>query len=187
MTVDSAAYCNGRPRRDGRWRPKRRRARVAGTGNSWRLVVSKPEHVERRAKWGIRDPKRIYDTDEPAPGKNHFCRHWRDLLKSASRRAILEKGMCTQRDSYARDAPGPIHRQCIWRKSAGREGVILVAGFAEDRRRPTPRLDFDRLPPKGPGADRPVQERHTGVELRWLRHGAGARDHRWNTRDRDRS
>jgi fructose-1,6-bisphosphatase II len=34
-----------------------------------RLVVSKPEHVERLAKMGIRDPKRIYDTDELAPGK----------------------------------------------------------------------------------------------------------------------
>ncbi len=34
-----------------------------------RLVVSKPEHTERLAKMGIRDPKRIYDTDELAPGK----------------------------------------------------------------------------------------------------------------------
>jgi fructose-1,6-bisphosphatase class II len=34
-----------------------------------RLVVSKPEHMERLAKMGIRDPKRIYDTDELAPGK----------------------------------------------------------------------------------------------------------------------
>ncbi|HUK31095.1 MAG TPA: class II fructose-bisphosphatase [Candidatus Acidoferrum sp.] len=34
-----------------------------------RLVVSKPEHQERLAKMGIRDPKRIYDTDELAPGK----------------------------------------------------------------------------------------------------------------------
>ncbi len=34
-----------------------------------RLVVSKPEHVERLAKMGIHDPKRIYDTDELAPGK----------------------------------------------------------------------------------------------------------------------
>jgi fructose-1,6-bisphosphatase II / sedoheptulose-1,7-bisphosphatase len=34
-----------------------------------RLVVSKPEHAERLAKMGIKDPKRIYDTDELAPGK----------------------------------------------------------------------------------------------------------------------
>lgn len=34
-----------------------------------RLVVSKPEHEERLAKMGIKDPKRIYDTDELAPGK----------------------------------------------------------------------------------------------------------------------
>jgi fructose-1,6-bisphosphatase II len=34
-----------------------------------RLVVSKPEHEERLAKMGIRDPKRVYDTDELAPGK----------------------------------------------------------------------------------------------------------------------
>jgi fructose-1,6-bisphosphatase II len=34
-----------------------------------RLVVSKPEHHERVAKMGIRDPKRIYDTEELAPGK----------------------------------------------------------------------------------------------------------------------
>jgi fructose-1,6-bisphosphatase class II len=34
-----------------------------------RLVVSKPEHVERLAKMGIKDPKRIYDTDDLAPGK----------------------------------------------------------------------------------------------------------------------
>jgi len=34
-----------------------------------RLVVSKPEHEERLAKMGIKDPRRIYDTDELAPGK----------------------------------------------------------------------------------------------------------------------
>ena len=34
-----------------------------------RLVVSKPEHEERLAKMGIKDPKRIYDTEELAPGK----------------------------------------------------------------------------------------------------------------------
>jgi fructose-1,6-bisphosphatase II len=34
-----------------------------------RLVVSKPEHQERLAKMGIKDPKRIYDTHELAPGK----------------------------------------------------------------------------------------------------------------------
>jgi len=34
-----------------------------------RLVVTKPEHEERLAKMGIRDPKRVYDTDELAPGK----------------------------------------------------------------------------------------------------------------------
>jgi fructose-1,6-bisphosphatase II len=35
-----------------------------------RLVVSKPEHTERMAKMGIKDPKRIYDTEDLAPGKN---------------------------------------------------------------------------------------------------------------------
>jgi len=34
-----------------------------------RLVVSKPEHHERLAQMGIKDPKRIYDTHELAPGK----------------------------------------------------------------------------------------------------------------------
>ncbi len=34
-----------------------------------RLVVSKPEHDERLAKMGIKDKKRIYDTDDLAPGK----------------------------------------------------------------------------------------------------------------------
>jgi len=34
-----------------------------------RLVVTKPEHEERLAKMGIIDPKRIYDTDDLAPGK----------------------------------------------------------------------------------------------------------------------
>jgi len=34
-----------------------------------RLVVSKPEHAERIAKMGIKDGKRIYDTDELAPGR----------------------------------------------------------------------------------------------------------------------
>lgn len=34
-----------------------------------RLVVSKPEHEERLAKMGIKDSKKIYDTDELAPGK----------------------------------------------------------------------------------------------------------------------
>ena len=37
--------------------------------SSRRLVVSKPEHHERIAQMGIKDPKRIYDTDELAPGK----------------------------------------------------------------------------------------------------------------------
>ena len=34
-----------------------------------RLVVSKPEHEERLAIMGIKDPKRIYDTEDLAPGK----------------------------------------------------------------------------------------------------------------------
>src|SRR5580658_8274921 len=34
-----------------------------------RLVVSKPEHHERLAKMGIKDAKRIYDTEDLAPGK----------------------------------------------------------------------------------------------------------------------
>jgi fructose-1,6-bisphosphatase class II len=34
-----------------------------------RLVVSKPEHQERLAKMGVKDPKRIYDTADLAPGK----------------------------------------------------------------------------------------------------------------------
>src|SRR5215468_9236446 len=34
-----------------------------------RLVVSKPEHEERLAKMGVKDPKRVYDTDDLAPGK----------------------------------------------------------------------------------------------------------------------
>jgi fructose-1,6-bisphosphatase class II len=35
-----------------------------------RLVVQKPEQVERLAQMGIRDPKRIYDTADLAPGNN---------------------------------------------------------------------------------------------------------------------
>src|SRR6202035_921812 len=34
-----------------------------------RLVVSKPEHQERLAKMGISDPKRIYETEDLAPGR----------------------------------------------------------------------------------------------------------------------
>lgn len=34
-----------------------------------RLVVSKPEHQERLEKMGVKDPARIYDTDDLAPGK----------------------------------------------------------------------------------------------------------------------
>ena len=34
-----------------------------------RLVVSKPEHRERLAKMGVKDPKRIYDTADLAPGE----------------------------------------------------------------------------------------------------------------------
>jgi fructose-1,6-bisphosphatase/sedoheptulose 1,7-bisphosphatase-like protein len=34
-----------------------------------RLVVSKPEHEERLAKMGVKDPKRIYDTEDLAPGR----------------------------------------------------------------------------------------------------------------------
>jgi fructose-1,6-bisphosphatase II len=33
-----------------------------------RLVVSKPEHHERVAQMGIKDPKRIYATEDLAPG-----------------------------------------------------------------------------------------------------------------------
>ncbi len=35
-----------------------------------RLVVSKPEHQQRLAQMGIKDPKRVYDTEDLAPGKN---------------------------------------------------------------------------------------------------------------------
>ncbi len=34
-----------------------------------RLVVSKPEHEQRLAQMGIKDPKRIYDTEDLAPGR----------------------------------------------------------------------------------------------------------------------
>jgi fructose-1,6-bisphosphatase II / sedoheptulose-1,7-bisphosphatase len=34
-----------------------------------RLVVSKPEHHERLQKMGVKDPKRIYSTEDLAPGK----------------------------------------------------------------------------------------------------------------------
>jgi len=34
-----------------------------------RLVASKPEHYERLAQMGIKDAKRIYDTEDLAPGK----------------------------------------------------------------------------------------------------------------------
>jgi fructose-1,6-bisphosphatase II len=34
-----------------------------------RLVVSKPEHEERLANMGVKDSKRIYDTEDLAPGK----------------------------------------------------------------------------------------------------------------------
>jgi fructose-1,6-bisphosphatase II len=34
-----------------------------------RLVVSKPEHQERLEKMGVKDPKRIYKTEDLAPGK----------------------------------------------------------------------------------------------------------------------
>ena len=34
-----------------------------------RLVTSKPEHLERLAHMGIKDPQRIYDTQDLAPGK----------------------------------------------------------------------------------------------------------------------
>jgi len=34
-----------------------------------RLVVSKPEHSERLQKMGVSDTKRIYDTEDLAPGK----------------------------------------------------------------------------------------------------------------------
>ena len=35
-----------------------------------RLVVTKPEHQERLETMGVKDPKRIYDTEELAPGKS---------------------------------------------------------------------------------------------------------------------
>jgi len=35
-----------------------------------RLVVTKPEHQERLEMMGVKDPKRIYDTEDLAPGKN---------------------------------------------------------------------------------------------------------------------
>jgi fructose-1,6-bisphosphatase II len=34
-----------------------------------RLVLSKPEHYERLERMGVKDPKRIYDTADLAPGK----------------------------------------------------------------------------------------------------------------------
>src|SRR5947208_1938646 len=34
-----------------------------------RLVVSKPEHAQRLAKMGVKDTKRVYDTEDLAPGK----------------------------------------------------------------------------------------------------------------------
>ena len=34
-----------------------------------RLVIGKPEDAERLGKMGVKDPKRVYDTEDLAPGK----------------------------------------------------------------------------------------------------------------------
>jgi len=38
----------------------------------------KPEHAERLAKMGVKDLKRVYDTEDLAPGRNDFRLHRRD-------------------------------------------------------------------------------------------------------------
>ena len=57
-----------------------------------RLVVSKPEHEERLAKMGITDPKRIYETEDLAPGQpDHLRLHRRHRRQPAARRALLRR------------------------------------------------------------------------------------------------
>jgi len=55
-----------------------------------RLVVTKPEHEERLAKMGVKDPKRIYGTEDLATRQeNDFRVHRRDRWEFITRRPIL--------------------------------------------------------------------------------------------------
>ena len=57
-----------------------------------RLVVSKKEHAERLEKMGVTDLKRVYDTEDLAPGKKMiFACTGRDGRKPAEGCAVFRR------------------------------------------------------------------------------------------------
>ncbi len=60
-----------------------------------RLVVSKQEHHQRLEKMGVKDPKRIYDTADLAPGKKMI------FACSASPTAIFSKVFVSLATAFA--------------------------------------------------------------------------------------
>ena len=93
-----------------------------------RLVVSKPEHQERLDKMGIKDGKRIYKTEDLAPGQeDHLRVHRSDRRRLAARRAILRRRhphAVAGRD--ARRAPGALRRYRDPGQAPRRQSPLLL-------------------------------------------------------------
>jgi Fructose-1,6-bisphosphatase/sedoheptulose 1,7-bisphosphatase and related proteins len=94
-----------------------------------RLVVTKPEHAERLAKMGVKDPKRIYSTEDLAPGKKMIfaCTGVTDgnLLRGV--RFFGEGRPHPVDDPYTRRPPGALRGLRTSRKAARYQSTIQLA------------------------------------------------------------
>ena len=93
-----------------------------------RLVVSKPEHEERLAKMGVKDPKRIYDHGRPgARPQNHFRRNRSHRRKPSARRALLRRRHPhAVARAHVRIATSPLRGYRAPGKTPRRKGALLL-------------------------------------------------------------
>jgi len=93
-----------------------------------RLVVSKPEHEERLAKMGIKDGKRVYRTEDLAPGKKIIfaCTGVTDgnLLRGV--RFFGEGIRNPVVGGHLGRAPGALRRYSDTRKAPGCESALRI-------------------------------------------------------------
>ncbi len=101
--------------------------RCTGGQMQGRLILDTPEKVERAAKMGISDPKKIYRADEMARGDVLFLRHRRDRRQHAGGREVRPQ---LHHHAHHRAAFLLAHRARDQGPAPGSGKVLIPAGLA---------------------------------------------------------
>ena len=152
--ISAAVMGIGRSRRDGHRRRARRRADRGRPALPQRPDLAgwwsrSPSMTNGWRRWAIKDPKRIYDTADLAPGKNIIfaCTGVTDgeLLRGV--RFFGDGTRTSFADHDSRTAPGPLHRLRAPGKGPGRKGPRhLASGRRIRAETPTAGLRIDPRP-----------------------------------------